>query len=157
LANAEDLPNWSWEVMVGQRQSSRADMVSVQFTVDLPWQKQNRQRHQQAAALASVQQAEFLAEDQRRVLNTDAAEAQADYDTAQAREQEHMQRLIPATTAALATAQAAYQAGKTPLSSVWLARRAVLDVELEHWLIRIDRLRALVRLQYVVGHEEVTL
>lgn len=157
LATAEDLPNWSWEVMVGQRQSSRADMVSVQLTVDLPWQKQNRQRHQQAAALANVQQAEFLAEDQRRALSTDAADAQSDYDTAQAREQEYMQRLIPATTAALATAQAAYQVGKTPLSSVWLARRAVLDVELEHWLIRIDRLRALVRLQYVVGNEEVSL
>jgi len=155
LAAAEDLPDWSWEVMVGQRQGSRADMVSLQFTVGLPWQKQLRQRHQQAAALANTQQAEFLAEDQQRALRSEWADAQADYTTAEAREQEYIQRLIPATTAALTTAQAAYQVGKTPLSSVWQARRAVLAVELEHWLIRIDRLRALVRLQYIVGNEGV--
>jgi outer membrane protein TolC len=155
LATAEDLPDWSWEVMVGQRQGSRADMVSLQFTVGLPWQKQLRQRHQQAAALANTQQAEFLAEDQQRALRSEWAEAQTDYATAEAREQVHIQQLIPATTAALATAQAAYQVGKTPLSSLWQARRAVLEVGLEHWLIRIDRLRALVRLQYVVGNEGV--
>ena len=114
-----------------------------------------RQRHQQAAALANTQQAEFLAEDQQRALRSEWADAQADYTTAEAREQEYIQRLIPATTAALTTAQAAYQVGKTPLSSVWQARRAVLAVELEHWLIRIDRLRALVRLQYIVGNEGV--
>ncbi len=151
LAQAEDLPNWSWELMVGQRQGSRADMLSLQVSVDLPWQPQQRQRHQQAAALANVQQAQFLVEDQRRALVAEVAEAQADFDTAQAREQEHLQRLIPATHAALVTTQASYQAGKAPLSAVWLARRAALEVELEHWLIRVERLRAIVRLHYLLA------
>lgn len=154
LADAEDQPNWAWEIMLGQRQGSRADMVSVQLTMDLPWQKQHRQQHQQAAAWANVQQAEFLAEDQQRILLADLAEAQADYRIAEAREQEHQQRLIPATTAVLTTTQAAYQTGKLPLSAVWSARRAVLAVELEHWLIAIDRLRALVRLHYLLDNHE---
>jgi len=153
LADAADLPNWSWELMLGQRQSSRAEMISVQFSVDLPWQKAKRQQHQQAAALINVQQAEFLAEDQQRALNASLDAASAECATAKAREQTYQQQLIPATKAALTTAQAAYQTGAVPLSAVWLARRALLDVELKHWLIRIDYLRALVRLHYLLDGE----
>lgn len=153
LADAADLPDWSWELMLGQRQSSRTDMISVQFSVDLPWQKAKRQQHQQAAALMNVQQAEFLAEDQQRALNASLDAATAECVTAKAREQTYQQQLIPATKAALTTAQAAYQTGAIPLSSVWLARRALLDVELKHWLIRIEYLRAVVRLHYLLDGE----
>jgi cobalt-zinc-cadmium efflux system outer membrane protein len=153
LADAADFPNWSWELMLGQRQSSRADMLSVQFSVDLPWQKQHRQRHQQAAALMNVQQAEFLAEDQQRTLNAELDAASAECLTAKAREQTYQQQLIPATKAALTMAQAAYQTGAVPLSAVWMARRALLDAELKHWLIRIEYLRAVVRLHYLLDGE----
>lgn len=151
-ARAEDLPNWGWEVMYGQRQGERSDMVSLQLTFDLPWDKPHRQHPRQAAAFASATQAELLAEDKQRELAAELEDVLAERDTALAREREHRTRLIPAANARLLLAQAAYRSGKDALSDVWEARRAVLEVELEHWMILTDHARALIRLHYLLDN-----
>ena len=89
--------------------------------------------------------------DRERELNAELAAASADRDTAQARNREHIERLIPAAQARLRMAQAGYSAGKLPLSAVWEARRGSIDVDLEHWAIRSDLLRAALRLDYLVA------
>lgn len=153
-ARAERQPNWGWELMYGYRTDERADMVTFQVTMDLPWDRPHRQDRRLAEKLALADRALLLAEDRRRQLEAELAAAQADWDTAQAREQEHMTRLIPAAQARLKTAQAAYAAGKAPLSAVWEARRGLLEVELEHWLIRTNQQRAAVRLAYLFNDAE---
>ena len=51
----------------------------------------------------------------------------------------------------MSLAQAAYAAGKGNLSEVWEARRALINVEMEHWLIQVDRRRAAVKLSYLLN------
>lgn len=140
--------------MYGKRGDDRSDMASLQFSLPITWNRANRQDRRAAEKIALADRAHGLMLDRARELNAELVTALADRDTAQAREQEHMQRLIPAAQARLETTRAGYAAGKLPLSAVWESRRGVLDVEIEHWMIRADLLRALLRLQYLLGTEQ---
>ncbi len=153
-ARAERSPNWSWELMYGKRQDDRSDLVTLQFALPLQWNRANRQDRRLAEKLALAARAQGLTRDRERELNAEFAAALADRDTAEAREREHLERLIPAARARLETARAGYAAGKLALATVWEARRGVLDAEMEHWMIRSDLLRAALRLEYLLGGQE---
>lgn len=152
-ARAELTPNWSWELMYGKRQDNRSDMATLQFSLPINWNRANRQDRRLVEKMALADRAHSITLDRERELNAELIAAVADRDTAEAREREHMARLIPAAEARLETSRASYAAGKLPLSAVWEARRTVLDVEMEHWMIRADLLRAVLRLEYLLGSE----
>ena len=153
-AKTERLQNWSWEMMYGKRQGDRSDMLTFQVSLDLPWDRANRQDRRTAEKFALAERAHELAEDRRRELAAELDSIWADWDAALARLQEHEQRLIPAARAQLATRQAAYSAGGAPLATVWEARRSVLEVELEHAMILVERQRAAIRLGYLTDPNE---
>lgn len=153
-ARAERRPNWSWEVMYGQRQDGRTDLATLQFSLPLLWNRADRQDRRLAEKLALAERARSLTLDAERELKAELAAAIAERDTAQARNREHLERLIPAARARLETARAGYAAGTLPLAAVWEARRRVLEVEMEHWMIRADLLRAALRLDYLLGGQE---
>lgn len=148
-AKLEHLPNWGWEVMYGQRQGDRSDLLSVQISMDLPWDRAKRQDRRTAEKLALAERARNLTQDKSRELSAELESAWADWDAALARLAEHDQRLLPAAKARLATAQAAYTGGNASLSNVWEARRGELEAALEHWMILVDQQRAAVRLTYL--------
>ncbi len=154
-AKTERLQNWSWEVMYGKRRSDLSDMVTFQVAIDLPWDRANRQDRRTAEKLVLVERAHNLAEDRRRELAAELDSARADWETTEAREAEHQQRLIPVAAARLSVAQAGYSAGKQPLAEVWEARRGVLEAELEHWTILTDRQRAAVKLGYLLNDSRI--
>ena len=153
-AKTEHLQNWSWEMMYGKRQGDRADMLTFQISMDLPWDRANRQDRRTAEKFALAERARELAEDRRRELAAELDSAWADWDAALARLQEHEHRLIPAARARYATRQAAYSAGGAPLNAVWEARRSVLEVELEHAMVLVERSRAAIRLGYLTDPQE---
>ena len=153
-ARAERRPNWSWELMYGQRQDDRTDLATLQFSLPLLWNRTDRQDRRLAEKLALAERARSLTLDAERELNAELAAAVAERDTARARNREHVERLIPAVNARLETARAGYTAGTLPLAAVWEARRGVLEVEMEHWMIRADLLRAALRLDYLLGGQE---
>jgi len=150
-ARAERELNWSWELMFGKRRSDLSDMVSFQVEVDLPWDRANRQDRRTAEKLVLVDKARKLTEDRRRELAAELESARADWQTALMRNAEHQARLIPAAEARLSVAEAGYAAGKQALAEVWEARRALIEVELEHWAILVDQQRAAVKLAYLLG------
>lgn len=153
-AKVDHLPNWGWEVMYGQRQGDRSDLLSVQISMDLPWDRAQRQDRRTAEKLALAERARHLTQDKSRELSAELESAWADWDAAQARLAEHDQRLLPAAKARLATAQAAYTGGNAALSNVWDARRGALDAALEHWIILVDQQRAAVRLAYLTQNTQ---
>ena len=154
-AKTERQQNWSWEVMYGKRRSDLSDMVTFQVAIDLPWDRANRQDRRTAGKLMLVEKARKLTEDRRHELLAELEAANADWDTAEARENEHQQRLIPNAEARLTLAKAGYAAGKQNLAEVWEARRGVLEVELEHWGIMADKQRAAVRLAYLLNNNNL--
>lgn len=150
-AKADRELNWSWEVTYGRRRSDLSDMVSFQVAVDLPWDRANRQDRRTAEKLVLVEKARKLTEDRKRELNAELENALADAETAKAREDEHQQHLIPTAQSRLKLAQAGYAAGKQNLSDVWEARRALIEVEIDHWSIMTDLQRAAVKLGYLLN------
>ena len=140
--------------MYGKRQGNRSDMLTFQVSLDLPWDRANRQDRRTAEKFALAERAHELTEDRRRELAAELDSIWADWDAALARLQEHELRLIPAARAQLATRQAAYSAGGVPLATVWEARRSVLEVELEHAMILVERQRAAIRLGYLTDPNE---
>jgi cobalt-zinc-cadmium efflux system outer membrane protein len=147
--------NWGWEVGYGKRFSGRSDMLSLQVSIDLQLDRANRQDRRTAEKLVLVEKARKLTEDRRRELSSELESAMADAEAAEAREQEHLTKLIPNAQAKLSIAQAGYQSGKQPLSDVWEARRDVIDVELDHWRILTDRQRAAVQIGYLLNDSQL--
>jgi outer membrane protein TolC len=143
--------NWGWEVGYGKRFADRSDMLSFQVSIDLQLDRANRQDRRTAEKLVLVDKARKLTEDRRRELSSELDSAMADAEAAEAREKEHITKLIPNANAKLNIAQSAYQSGKQPLSDVWDARRDVLEVELDHWTILTDKQRAAVKIGYLLN------
>lgn len=143
--------NWGWEVGYGKRFAGRSDMLSFQVSMDLQLDRSNRQDRRTSEKLILVEKARKQTEDRRRELSSELESAMADAEAAEARENEHLSKLIPNAAAKLSIAQAAYQTGKQPLSDVWQARRDVIDIELDHWTILTDRQRAAVKIGYLLN------
>lgn len=154
-AKTERLQNWSWEVGYGKRFAGLSDMVTFQVAIDLQTDRANRQDRRTAEKLVLVEKARKLTEDRRRELAAELEAARADWDTAQAREEEHQKRLIPAADARLSVAQANYAAGKQNLAEVWEARRGVLEVQMDHWGILTDLQRAAVKVGYLLNDQRL--
>lgn len=152
-ARAEQELDWSWSVMYGQRQSGFSDMVTFQVSIDLPWDRPNRQDRLLAEKELLSERAQKITEDRKRELIAELETVLAEADAAEAREAEHQLRLIPAAKARLEVAEAGYAAGKQNLSEVWSARRALIAVQLEHWAILTDEQRAAVKLTYLLSHD----
>ncbi len=143
--------NWGWEVGYGKRFNDRSDMLSFQVSIDLQLDRANRQDRRTAEKLVLVEKARKLTEDRRRELSSELESAMADAEAADARENEHITKLIPNAQAKLSIAQAAYTSGKQSIGDVWQARRDVIDIELDHWTILTDKQRAAVKIGYLTN------
>ena len=147
--------NWGWEVGYGKRFADRSDMLSFQVSIDLQLDRANRQDRRTAEKLVLVEKAQKMTEDKRRELSADLEGALADAQAAEARDNVHLSSLIPNAKARLSVAQAGYAAGKNSLSDVWQARRAVIEIELDHWTILTDRQRAAVKIGYLLNDNQL--
>lgn len=143
--------NWGWEVGYGKRFNDRSDMLSFQVSIDLQLDRANRQDRRTAEKLVLVEKARKLTEDRRRELSSELESAMADAEAAEARENEHITKLIPNAQAKLSIAQAGYTSGKQSIADVWQARRDVIDIELDHWTILTDKQRAAVKIGYLTN------
>ena len=143
--------NWGWEVGYGKRFNDRSDMLSFQVSIDLQLDRANRQDRRTAEKMVLVEKARKLTEDRRRALSSELDSAIADAEAAEARENEHMTKLIPNAQAKLSIAQAGYASGKQSIGDVWQARRDVIEIELDHWAILTDRQRAAVKIGYLTN------
>ena len=147
--------NWGWEVGYGKRFADRSDMLSFQVSMDLQFDRANRQDRRTAEKLVLVEKAQKITEDKRRELSADLEAALADAQAAEARENVHLSSLIPNAKARLSVAHAGYAAGKNSLGDVWEARRSMIEVELDHWTILTDKQRAAVRIGYLLNDNQL--
>ena len=130
-------------------------MLSFQVSMDLQLDRTNRQDRRTAEKLVLVEKAHKVTEDKRRELSADLEDALADARAAEARESVRLTSLIPNAKARLSVAQAGYAAGKNSLGEVWEARRAVIEIELDHWTVLTDRQRAAVKIGYLLNDTQL--
>ena len=154
-ARADRTPDWGWQLMYGQRQDDRSDMVSLQFTVGLPLNRAVRQDKRIAERLAQASSMRSEADDRQRMLEAELASVKADLNADAQRLREHEEHRIPSVRARLDAVQAAYAGGAGSLADVWLARRSWIEANLHHEMIIADRARSLAQLAWLTGQLEV--
>lgn len=128
-ADAEGRGDWALEVAYSRR-PRYDDMVSVQVSVELPWQRERRQQPQVQAKRRDVERLDAERDDQRRRRVAELQQMQAELDAVQAQ----LARLQgPGQSLAaerVALTLAAYEAGRADLAPVLQARAQALDLRL---------------------------
>ena len=142
---AEQRGDWAWELAYSRRGSQFGDMVSFQFSFDLPWQKGQRQQPQLVAKQKEVERVQAEREETIRKhseeIEGQLAELQA-LDAQRARLEASGQ---PLAAERVALALASYQAGRGDLAAVLTARSEAVETRLR--LIDLDAQRAALRIR----------
>jgi len=150
IARANKRSDWSVELMFNQRGSAYSNMVSLNLSVPLQWDRRNRQDREEAARLASVEQIRAEREDSTR---THVAEAKAMLQEWQGN-RERMKRydasLLPLAGERVGAATTAYRAGTGSLGMVLEARRAHIDARMERLRIEMDTARLWAQLEHLI-------
>ncbi|HWA38287.1 MAG TPA: TolC family protein [Burkholderiales bacterium] len=149
VARSTARSDWALEVGYGYRRPAFDNMLTVMVSIDLPWQKEQRQDRDIASKLAEVDQARALRENARRMHEAEVRGWLADFDTAEKRIERFERTLLPLARERSSAALAAYQGGRGELGSVLEAERAVSETELGLTQALAERGKAWANLNYL--------
>ena len=125
-----------------------SDFVGVQFKVGLPYFRKDRQDRGLAAALQQSRESEDRKSNVLRELHAEINQDYVDRRHFEERVVEFDASIIPDAKARIEAARSAYQAGRGSFDAVLLARRSLLDVQLQRLALAVETARAQVRLDY---------
>lgn len=129
-AQAENRGDWGWEVAYSRRGRQWGDMVSVQLSFDLPWQKKRRQQPQIRAKQLEAQRVEAEQEDAARRHLQELDDAAAELSTLERQIERLVSTGISLSRERASLALTNYQTAKGDLSNVLGARAQVLESRL---------------------------
>ena len=155
LARQSYKPDYSVEVYYAYRRDF-ADFVGIQFKVGLPYFTKNRQNRGVAAALEQSRASEDRKRDLLRELHTQISQDYVDRRHFQERVADFDASIIPDAQHRVDAARSAYQSGRNSFDSVLLARRSLLDVQLQRLSLAVEAARAQVRLDYWGGSQTLS-
>jgi outer membrane protein TolC len=149
-ADAERHGDWAWEVAYSRR-PSYDDMISVQFTFELPWQ---RERRQQPMVEAKRQEVARIDAERDDLLRRRTAEVEAMLADGAALQSQLARLQGPALALAderHTLALAAYQAGRGDLAAVLAARAQAVELRLRAAELELRRDALHVRLGTLIA------
>jgi outer membrane protein TolC len=147
LARQSYKPDYSVEVYYAYRRDF-ADFVGIQFKVGLPYFTRDRQDRGLAAALQQSHASEQHKVDLLRELHAEVNQDYLDRRHYEERLAEFDGVILPDAARRVEAARSAYQAGSGNFDTVLLARRSLLDVQLQRLALAVEVARAQVRLDY---------
>jgi outer membrane protein TolC len=154
VAKSGKSPDWSVELLFGQRTPNFSNMATLMFSVDLPIAAARRQDRDVAASLAQVDRARALREEARRSYEAQIRTLAVDWETWNRRAARYEKVLIPLVRERAEAALAAYRGGKGELMGVIEARRAEAEAQLGLNSALLERARAWAGLSYFAPQEE---
>ena len=153
MAQAAKQPDWAVELAYQRRDPDFGDMVSVQFTFDLPVFTKTRQAPLIAARQRELERVTAEREAQLR-QHTEELEGLLTERTALDRQVKRIDHdWLPLAQQAVELTTAAYQAGREPLVAVLDARKALIDTRMKHLDLESQRAQVDARLRYLAGEE----
>ncbi|WP_283182306.1 MULTISPECIES: TolC family protein [unclassified Pseudomonas] len=150
-AEAEKQSDWSWEVDYQNRGRQFGDMVSVQFSWDLPLFPDSRQNPKIAAKHAELNQLEAEREALSREHTQQLEDELADYERLNRAVHRTQDSLLPLAKEKVELSMASYRAGKGDLSSVVAARRELIEARLKQIDVEEQRALTSARLHFAYG------
>lgn len=148
LAREAGSPDKSVEIGYGVRSRQFGNMLSVQFSMDLPLAPKDRQQRGVAARQALVERAQALQEDHLRMLNAELAAAHAAWQTAGERLARFDSQLLPDAALRVEAELANYRSGRGELAAVLEARRAEIEARLKRDAVATEQARARLQLAW---------
>ena len=150
-AEAEKQSDWSWEVDYQNRGRQFGDMVSVQFSWDLPLFPDSRQNPKIAAKHAELNQLEAEREVLSREHTQQLEDDLADYERLNRAVHRAQTSLLPLAKEKVELTMASYRAGKGDLNSVVAARRELIEARLKQIDVEEQRALTSARLYFAYG------
>jgi len=157
IARLNKRSDWNVELMVNQRGSAYSNMVSLNFSIPLQWDRRNRQDREEAAKLASVEQMRAEREDATRAHAAEAKAMLQEWRSNRDRLTRYDTSLLPLSAQRVSAATSAYRGGTGSLASVLDARRAEIDMRIERLRLEMDTARLWAQLNHLipVNHDAV--
>ena len=153
LARQAYKPDFSVEGYVAYRPGF-SDFVGIQVTIDLPFFTKNRQDSGLAAAFQRSHASADRKEDLLRQLHAQVSQEYLDWRHFRERVDQFDTAIIPNATRRIEDARSAYGAGRGNFDAVLLARRGLLDIQLQRLALAVEAARAQVRLQYFAAPQD---
>jgi cobalt-zinc-cadmium efflux system outer membrane protein len=147
LARQSYKPDYSVEVYYAYRRDF-SDFIGIQFKVGLPYFTKNRQDRGLDAALEQSRASKDRKQDLLRELHTQINQDYVDQRHYQERVADFDASIIPDAEHRMEAARSAYQSGRGAFDAVLLARRGLLDIQLQRLALAVEAARAQVRLDY---------
>ncbi len=155
LARQAYKPDVSVEGYVAYRPGF-SDFVGIQVSVGLPYFTKKRQDPELSAAFERSRASKDRKQDLLRELHARVSQDYLDWHHYQQRVGEFDTDIIPNSMRRIDEARAAYQAGRGNFDAVLMARRSLLDIQLQRLSLAVEAARAQVRLQYFAAPEDRT-
>ena len=150
VARANRRSDWSIELMYSQRGPSYSNMVSLNVSIPVQWDRGNRQDRELSAALAQRERAAAERDDRLREYEAEVRAMLEEWRADEERLRRYDASLLPLARQRTAAAMAAYRAASGPLTGVVDARRAETQVQLDRLVIEADIARRWARLNYLI-------
>jgi outer membrane protein TolC len=154
-AVSEKKSDWSWEVDYQHRGREFGDMVSVQFSWDLPLFPESRQNPKIAARQAELSQIEAEREALSREHTEQLENELADYVRLDRAVLRNQQSLVPLAKEKVELSLASYRAGKGDLNAVVSARRELIEARLKQIDVEEQRALTAARLHFAYGESSL--
>ncbi|MEO5699333.1 MAG: TolC family protein [Casimicrobiaceae bacterium] len=157
VAEAERKSDWSVEVMYSRRGPAYSNMVSLNVSVPLQWNRADRQDREIAARRAGVGKAEALLEERRRARIAEFRALEVDWKSLKERRDAIRERLAPLATERTHATLAAYRGAKATLTDVLGARRNEIDVRLQLLELESELARLWAELEFALPADDSRL
>ncbi len=153
LARQAYKPDFSVEGYVAYRPGF-SDFVGIQVSVGLPYFTKNRQDPELSAAFERSRAVKDRKRDLLREMHARVSQDYLDWHHYRERVGEFDTAIVPNAMRRIEEARGAYQAGRGSFDAVLLARRSLLDIQLQRLGLAVEAARAQVRLQYFAAPQD---
>lgn len=151
-AGKEHLPDFDLALDYGQRNGFR-DLVTATVSIPLRLQRRAKQDQLVVASRADLAALEFEHANRRNAIRAEVARLVADLERQRAQLALYKTAIIPQGRAALTSALASYQVGRSELLAVLDTQATLFNYETEYFRVLTDFATTLAELERVVGKE----
>lgn len=149
--------DFSVEFMYNQLGPAYANMVSVNVSIPMQWDRKNRQDRELSARLAVVEQLRAEREEATRAHVSEVQAMLQEWQSNRQRLDRYDQTLLPLARERVNAAMAAYRGGAGTLGMVLEARRGDIDTQMERIRLEMETARLWAQLNSMtLAHEEKT-
>ena len=153
IAQSNQRPDWSVELMFSQRGSAYSNMVSVNVAIPLQWDQTNRQDREVSARLALAEQLRAQREETTREHLAEARAWLQQWRGFRGRLDGYDNSLIPLASERTRAAIAAYRGSSGTLTAVLEARRMEIDTRMERLRLEMEAAGVWAQLEYLIPTE----